>query len=89
MSDIKPKVQDGLDDDLEHTISKNNVGLTTVSSLSIEDMTAEDIAAYEIDPVIEAQVRWQYDKRILPAAFCMYFFSALVSLITALSVSPS
>lgn len=61
----------------------------------ISAMTAEEIAAFEIDPVIEAEVRWAYDKvillvhplfltiltssqRILPAAFCMYFFSALV-----------
>ena len=28
----------------------------------ISAMTAEEISAYEIDPVIEAQVRWQYDK---------------------------
>jgi len=28
----------------------------------ISAMTAEEISAYEIDPVVEAQVRWQYDK---------------------------
>jgi hypothetical protein len=79
MSIDKTKLQDSVSGDLERTSSKD-AGLTRVSSLSLEDMTPEDIAAYEIDPIVEAQVRWQYDKRILPAAFCMYFFSALVSL---------
>jgi hypothetical protein len=64
--------------DLERTTSVKDAAFTDITSLSPEDMTLEDIAAFEIDPVIESQVRWAYDKRILPAAFCMYFFSALV-----------
>jgi len=31
---------------------------------SVSAMTAEEIAAFEIDPVIEAEVRWAYDKVI-------------------------
>jgi len=65
------KVEDG---GLVHiTATPTNDGTSSPITLSpdelaaykldrISAMTAEEISAYEIDPVIEAQVRWQYDK---------------------------
>jgi hypothetical protein len=65
------KLEDGT---LVHiTATPTNDGISTPITLSSEElaaykldhisgMTAEEISAYEIDPVVEAQVRWQYDK---------------------------
>jgi len=62
-----------LEDGLHITATPTNDGTSTPITLSpdelaaykldrISAMTAEEISAYEIDPVVEAQVRWQYDK---------------------------
>ena len=64
------KVEDGL---VHITATPTNDGTSTPITMSPEElaaykldrisaMTAEQISAYEIDPVVEAQVRWQYDK---------------------------
>ena len=65
------KVEDG--GMIRSTATPTNDGTSTPITLSPEElaaykldrisaMTAEEISAYEIDPVVEAQVRWQYDK---------------------------
>jgi len=62
-----------LEDGIQITATPTNDGTSTPITLSPEElaaykldrisaMTAEEISAYEIDPVVEAQVRWQYDK---------------------------
>ena len=62
-----------LEDIIQITATPTNDGTSTPTTLSpdelaaykldrISAMTAEEISAYEIDPVVEAQVRWQYDK---------------------------
>ncbi|KAK8845283.1 hypothetical protein IAR55_005996 [Kwoniella newhampshirensis] len=41
------------------------------------NFTAEQVAAYQLDPVLSAKVVRAYDIRILPIAMIMYLFSAL------------
>lgn len=62
-----------LEDGIQITATPTNDGTFTPITMSpdelaaykldrVSNMTAEEISAYEIDPVVEAQVRWQYDK---------------------------
>ena len=62
-----------LEDGVQVTTTPTDNGTSTPITMSpdelaaykldrISAMTAEEISAYEIDPVVEAQVRWQYDK---------------------------
>lgn len=51
--------------DVSDASSIKDASYTQVDAATVLDvvsMTAEEIAAFEIDPEIEKQVRWQYDK---------------------------
>lgn len=49
--------------DIKDGVDIKEGSITHITDLSsFENLTAEDVAAFEIDPKIEAEVRWQYDK---------------------------
>lgn len=41
------------------------------------EFTAEELAAYDVDPAVVARLRRKLDLHLMPIIFCMYLFSAL------------